>query len=122
MISSGSLLAPFRLRACFGFFTLSLFGIRASPVVGHMPTATFKDNRHGSEQFASGSPTFIAFDFRSLIYPVKDLKGVPASVTVVIVNRLPNLTSVESLGFRGFAEGKIMARRTKGETTNSDDP
>jgi len=83
----GSLLTLFGLRACFRLFTLSLFGIRASPVVSHMPAAALEDDWHGSEQFAGGSPTFIAFDFRSLIHSVKDFKGVPTSVTVVVVNR-----------------------------------
>jgi hypothetical protein len=82
----GSLLTLFGFCACFGFFTLPLFRVRASPVVSYMPTAAFEDDGHGSEQFAGGSPTLIAFDFRSLIHSVKDFKGVPTSVAVVVVN------------------------------------
>jgi len=82
-----SLLTLFGLCACFRLFTLSLFGIRASPVVSYMPAAALEDDWHGSEQFAGGAPTSIAFDLRALIHSVKDFKGVPTSVAVVVVNR-----------------------------------
>jgi hypothetical protein len=83
----GSLFTLFGLCACFRLFTLSLFGIRASPVVSYMPAAALEDDWHGSEQFAGGAPTSIAFDLRALIHSVKDFKGVPTSVAVVVVNR-----------------------------------
>ncbi len=83
----GSLLTLLGFCAYFGLFTLLLFWVRPSPIVSHMPTAALEDDWHGSKQFAGGSPTLIAFDFRALIHSVKDFKGVPTSVAVVVVNR-----------------------------------
>lgn len=89
----------------FLLFLFSLLRLGSSPVVSYVPTAALENDGHGSEKLAGWSSAPIAFDLRSFVYAMEDLKGVPADITVIVISRHSSHHLSEEFFFRSFSLG-----------------